>query len=304
MLAELDKAEQEMASVCSCVRVGDISLALTGNSRREISLSVDCAKFCSETLPAEIEVRVEFASTLGPASRTPEFDSGAVWKLFRDDSGFVIDFINIRLSSSPYKRMWVEHNTRHARIALNLDLVQDDGAVYPLEYPADELLITNYLASRGLGLEVHGCGVIDAEYGGQLFLGHSGAGKSTTTRIWETFRNPEILSDDRLILRLHDGELWMYGTPWHGEAAFASPGRAKLNRIFILQQGRQNAIRELSKAQAAGEIFARSFPPFHSPVGLERTLEFIHRALTVVPCYEFQFLPDKTAVETVLAFHD
>jgi hypothetical protein len=188
-----------------------------------------------------------------------------------------------------------------AELFLNHELMPDDAC--PLEYPADELLITNYLAS-GLGVEVHGCGLVDAQAGGQLFLGHSGAGKSTTTRVWETFRNPQILSDDRIILRLQDGELWMYGTPWHGEAAFAAQGKARLDRIFILQHGRQNKMRALPRAQAVGEIFARSFPPFHSATGLERTLEFISRALDVVQCYQFEFVPDQSAVKAVLDFHD
>jgi hypothetical protein len=172
----------------------------------------------------------------------------------------------------------------------------------PLEYPADELLITNYLAHHGLGIEVHGCGLIDAESGGHLFLGHSGAGKSTTARVWETFRAPEILSDDRLILRLHEGELWMHGTPWHGEAAFASPGKAKLTRIHILRHGSQNKFTALSRARAVGEVFARSFPPFHSEEGLEHTLDFIKQALEAVPCYEFEFLPDGSSVAAVLGF--
>src|SRR2546430_13100179 len=46
-----------------------------------------------------------------------------------------------------------------AKLTLNSNLLPK--RVWPLEYPADELLITNYLAHHGLGVEVHGCGVID-----------------------------------------------------------------------------------------------------------------------------------------------
>jgi hypothetical protein len=60
----------------------------------------------------------------------------------------------------------------------------------------------------------------------------------------------------------------------------------------------------LQKTRAVGEVFARSFPPFHSAAGLERTLEFINRALDLVPCYEFEFIPDRSAVKTVREFHD
>ena len=120
----------------------------------------------------------------------------------------------------------------------------------------------------------------------------------------KSLRNPEILSDDRIILRLQDGELWMYGTPWHGEAAFASARSAKLSRIFTLQHGERNQMVEMPRARAVGELFARTFPPFHSAAGLERTVEFLTRVAEAVPCYEYQFLPDAGAVQAVLGLHD
>jgi hypothetical protein len=165
-------------------------------------------------------------------------------------------------------------------------------------------LFTNYLASSGLGVEVHGCGLVDVETGGHLLLGHSGAGKSTTTRLWKALRNPQILSDDRIILRLDDDELWMYGTPWHGEAAFASAGKVRIRRIFILDHGAENHVTLLSRSQAVGEVFARCFPPFHSAGGLERTVALLDHILDTVPCYRFQFVPDARAVDAVVGFHD
>src|SRR5262249_32716016 len=104
--------------------------------------------------------------------------------------------------------------------------------------------------------------------------------------------------------RLHDGELWMYGTPWHGEAMFASATKTKLSRIFFLQHGETNQIKQLSRSLAVAELFARCFPPFHSSVGLQNTLEFLERIVGAVPCYEFHFVPDSSAVEKVVAFHD
>jgi hypothetical protein len=203
----------------------------------------------------------------------------------------------------PYKRMHVSEGFSRAQITLNRQLLRDHGPIYPLEYPTDELLITNYLA-LGIGVEVHGCGLVDDESGGHLFLGHSGAGKSTTARLWHSLRHAEILSDDRIILRRQNGALWMYGTPWHGEAQFASPNKSKLDRIFILRHGRQNQITQLRKARAVGELFARCFPPFHSAEGLDRTVEFLNCAVNLAPIYEFSFTPDADAIEAVLSFHD
>ncbi len=286
------------------VRIGGVSLALDGDWHEQLHLGRDLEDFQIESDACDIAVKLEWSETLSRLSDETIFDSGAVWTVSRDASDFVFDFTSSAVGRCPYKRLRADATFRTAQLILNRQALRNYGPICPLEYPTDELLITNFLASAGAGVEVHGCGLVDSRAGGQLFLGHSGAGKSTTTRVWETFREVQVLSDDRIILRFQGGELWMYGTPWHGEAAFASPGKAKIDRIFILQQGERNKMRGLPKAQAVGEVFARCFPPFHSAAGLEGALEFIHRALEVVPCYEFQFVPDQSAVKAVLEFHD
>jgi hypothetical protein len=287
----------------ACVCIGEVSLAVWGANSADSLLSRQLKAFESESSDPDIEVSVVWVEQLQPWQGNPVFDSGSVWRLFRDGADFIFDFVSPLLGVQPYKRMRVGPGFRLATITLNRDLLQDYQPVLALEYPADELLVTNYLAN-GLGVEVHGCGLVDAETGGHLFLGHSGAGKSTTTEIWKSLRNPEILSDDRIILRLHDDGLWMYGTPWHGEAMFAAQGKAKLNRIFILEHGKQNEITPLTRSRAVGELFARSFPPFHSAEGLGRTVGLLEQILDRVPCYQFQFVPDASAVEKVIAFHD
>lgn len=286
------------------LHIGGVNLTLRGQSAEEIRVNDELRPFLGNSGSADINVEAEFVDELRPFPGDPQFDSGALWRVFSHGSHLTFDFVSDLLSSDPYKRLVVDRTFSSAHLFLCNMILAPYAPIFPLEYPTDELLITNYLASRRLGVEVHGCGLIDSSAGGQLFLGHSGAGKSTTTRIWQSTRNPLILSDDRIILRLKDGKLRMYGTPWHGEASFAEQGNASINRIFILQHGAQNRIRLLPKALAVGEVFARSFPPFHSAEGLEGTLEFINRALDMVPCYEFQFVPDRSAIETVLRFHD
>jgi hypothetical protein len=286
-----------------CVRIGDISLSLVARGSDDLLLDTGLEAFRIESASADICLDVCWQSDLR-ARQEPIFDSQALWALFREDGDFVFNFTSPLLGPHPYKCLRIDESFRVGKLVLSREALETYRPVCPLEYPADELLITNYLARHGLGVEVHGCGLIDGETGGHLFLGHSGAGKSTTTRLWQSLRNAEILSDDRIILRLHDGELWMYGTPWHGEAALASPSKAKLNRIFILQHGDENKVTALSPSQAVGELFARSFPPFHSPAGLERSVEFLHGVTKTVPCYEFCFLPEASAIQTVLRFHD
>jgi hypothetical protein len=96
----------------------------------------------------------------------------------------------------------------------------------------------------------------------------------------------------------------MYGTPWHGEAAFAFPGRAPLQRIFVLEHGSGNVLTRLTRSQAVAELFARSFVPFHRHEYVDSALSFLEYVADSVPCYRYAFEPDQRAVERILNFHD
>jgi hypothetical protein len=273
---------------------------VSGLSFSDCELDAGLAQFRCVPWRSEIEVHAEWAGKLRRPAVVPLFDSGSLWTLYRAADEFIFDFCSSIVSEHPYKRLNIDDRFRCGRLTLSREALAAHRPISPLEYPTDELLITNYLAHHGCGVEVHGCGFIDSETGGHLLLGHSGAGKSTTTKLWQSLRNPEILSDDRIILRLQNGELWMYGTPWHGEGRYASPGKSRINKILILQHGEHNEILQLSRSQAAGELFARCFPPFHSPTGLKGVVEFLERVVNTVPCYEFRFVPDARAVDAVM----
>ena len=134
---------------------------------------------------------------------------------------------------------------------------------------------------------------------GHLFAGQSGAGKTTMAKLWQQEEEVVILSDDRIILRNIEGKLWMYGTPWHGEAGLAHPARARLTRIYFLRHGQKNEIVSQRAAEAVGRLFAHSFPPFYSLAGLDFTLGFFEEVVTAVPCDELRFLPDQRVIEFI-----
>ena len=51
-----------------------------------------------------------------------------------------------------------------------------------------------------------------------LFLGESGTGKSTHTRLWrEHIPEAVLLNDDSPIVRVEEEKIWAYGSPWSGK---------------------------------------------------------------------------------------
>ena len=67
-----------------------------------------------------------------------------------------------------------------------------------------------------------------------------------------------------------------------------------------MKQAPRNALRPLGGVEASAELYARSFVPHHSAEAVTFILDFFSKVTGQVPCFEFSFVPDLTAVEVLL----
>jgi hypothetical protein len=248
------------------------------------------------SVDVEIVVAMEDLAE-GNAAQECLFDSGGSWRLHRHERGLLFQVFSSTLPGTPYKTALLDRDLARGLVTLHRPFFAGERTINPLEYPLDELLVITLLG-RGYGVEIHGCGVIDGE-SGWLFAGSSGAGKTTTARLWLAEDGPVVLSDDRIVLRADDAGVWMYGTPWHGDEPLASPRRARLDGIFFLRHHDRHVVSPVKQADAVARLFAASFPPFHDAAALDFTLGFLARVARTVPCAELSFTPDRGAIDIV-----
>jgi hypothetical protein len=279
-------------------RIGGITFGLIAEGDLLLTLDPELREFAVEASSCDVSLRISWTDSLEAPRSAPLFHSGGLWSLFAEPDGYRFSFLSAFLGQTPYKEAWLDTEFRSGRVLLSRRYFDSNRPVYPLEYPLDELLMIHKL-SRGEGVEVHAVGITDESGCGHLFLGHSGAGKSTTARLWNARPGVRILSDDRIILRARDAAIWMYGTPWHGDAGSASPDSAPLSRIYLLEHGRCNEHLPLPAGLAGAELFARSFVTHHSADGIRFTLDFLDRVAREIPCSIFRFVPDGSAVEAI-----
>ncbi len=279
-------------------QIGGITFGLHAEGELRLTLERELRAFASPADCCDVNLQISWAESLEIPSSKLLFHSGGLWSLFAEPCGYRFSFLAPLLGMTPYKEAWFDSEFLSGRVLLSRRYFDTERPVFPLEYPLDELLMIHRL-SRGEGVEVHAVGISDESGRGHLFLGHSGAGKSTTARLWAERPGVRILSDDRIILRARDGRVWMYGTPWHGDAGIASPDCAPLSHIYLLAHGKNNERIPLSPGRAAAELFTRSFVTHHSEEGIRFTLDFLDRVARQVPCSTFQFVPDETAVEAI-----
>ena len=130
-----------------------------------------------------------------------------------------------------------------------------------------------------------------------LFLGESGTGKSTHTRLWrEHIEGAVLLNDDSPMIRVEDGKVWAYGSAWSGKTPCYKNERYELKACVRLSQAPANRIQKLSVLQAYGAIHPSCAPEFaYDDVLYDQVSRTIGEILSVVPCYHLACLPDKEA---------
>ena len=138
--------------------------------------------------------------------------------------------------------------------------------------------------------------VIMHDGGGYMFLGRSGTGKSTHSRLWlNNIDDTELLNDDNPVIRMVDGVPYVFGTPWSGKTPCYKNKSVPLKAIVRLSQAPFNRIVRHSPLQAYASLMPscscmrwdrKSTSDLHSTV---------ETVISKVKCWHLECLPDADA---------
>ncbi|MDD5477762.1 MAG: hypothetical protein PHG87_06175 [Candidatus Omnitrophica bacterium] len=165
-----------------------------------------------------------------------------------------------------------------------------------------QVLLINYFAQRNQGIFTHSVGIKDVGGRGLLFAGKSGAGKSTTARLWHKHSRATVLNDDRIIIRKFNGKFFIYGSPWHGEFSDYLASRiesAPLKRIFFIHHCPKNTITRIPPKQAFSLLYPALFPTFWDKDCLENIVAFCDDLVKNVSCYSLGFMNNEKVINFV-----
>jgi hypothetical protein len=279
--------------------IAGITIALRSDGDLPIEAEGAALKFVSAGQSPQVQIRASWGDPVEPPAADLLFDPGkGLWRLYRlgDRRRFV--FTAPTLGPLPYQAATFNQDFTEGKVEIRRAVFGHRLPVYPLQYPLDELLMVHLLA-QGRGVEVHGSGLVSADGTGTLFAGQSGAGKTTMAGLWLAEPGVTILSDERVVLRQEGDDIWMYGTPWHGDGRIANPGRARLRRVFFLRHAERNRVAAVSATESIARLFSCGFAPFHDRRGLDYTLQFLEQVVNRCTCTELGFRPDRSAVDFV-----
>ena len=141
--------------------------------------------------------------------------------------------------------------------------------------------------------------VIVAEGRGVLFLGESGTGKSTHTRLWrENIEGAKLLNDDSPIVRIVDGNVRVYGSPWSGKTPCYKNEVYPMAGLCRLSQAPHNRITRLSNLMAIGALLPSCPPIFaHDSALQDMICATVGNIVRGTKSYHLECLPNSEAAE-------
>lgn len=144
-------------------------------------------------------------------------------------------------------RMLVDKNRQKAMVTTTAD------AIYTLDTAA---MLMYTLSTPQLDTVLFHSSVVEHQGRAYMFLGKSGTGKSTHSRLWlQYIQDTALVNDDNPIVRVDDkGQATVYGSPWSGKTSCYRNVNYPIGGIVKLDQAPKNIIRRLTGAEAYAAI--------------------------------------------------
>lgn len=132
---------------------------------------------------------------------------------------------------------------------------------------------------------------------GILFSAPSGTGKSTQADLWNKYENAEIINGDKAGVRKIDDRWIAYGLPFAGTSGIYKNKKAEICHIIILKQGKENKLTKLSQREAFIKLYSETTIHTWDKNYQENIVNMITDVVQSVPIYQYECLPDKSAVD-------
>lgn len=132
---------------------------------------------------------------------------------------------------------------------------------------------------------------------GYLFLGKSGTGKSTHSKLWRQYVDgADLLNDDNPAVRVSDnGRIIVYGTPWSGKTPCYRNLDLPVGAFVRLEQHPENIICRESAIKAFASVLSSCSTMIWDKPSYDGILDTASRIAANIPVYYLKCRPDEAA---------
>jgi len=213
------------------------------------------------------------------------------WEVRRKENSFI--YLNSSKENEKLKKIAI-FNKNHTSARVYTDEItktenKDLTSFYIDDIYLTQISLAHILADQG-GFFLHSSGVL-IDNKSVLFVGHSGAGKSTIRNMALLNENIKPLCNDRNIVRKWPDGYQVYGT-WTYTENFQEVHAvsAPLGAIMFLEQAKENHIIPLeNRFEVIKKLLPCVIRPVESTEWWSKTLKTVAEVAQEVPCYRLRF---------------
>lgn len=210
------------------------------------------------------------------------------YEVFKDESSFTVSM------TKNGKRRYLKSEADWKNPCTDADMTNFEDKMYINDFI---VIAFNMTSSKLKTLKLH-ASVIEKDGKALLFMGKSGTGKSTHSRLWQEFiPDCRLLNDDEPIVRLcDDGVVRVYGSPWSGKTRCYRNISAEVSAFVHLYQSPNNVLRKLNVIDSVSSLMFSSCTMRTDKQNKTNVFNTIADILSKVNVYRLDCLPDKSAV--------
>lgn len=216
-------------------------------------------------------------------------DENGEMKLFRAHDGGIIFHLSL------------DENNVSCKLHINKEYTRAIASVVGNEtergYALDNSLMLMFaFATAPLDTLLIHASVIENNGWGYIFLGKSGTGKSTHSRLWlKHITGSTLLNDDNPVLRIVNNTPIVYGSPWSGKTPCYKNRQVPVGAIVRLTQAPHNRIQRLSIPLAYSALMPSCSRMKWDEAMATATHSTIDKLITNVPLFRLECLPNEEA---------
>lgn len=138
---------------------------------------------------------------------------------------------------------------------------------------------------------------IDTSYGGLVFSGPSGMGKSTQADLWCRYAGAVQINGDRPVINKDNGCWTAWGSPYAGSSGCHVDKNCRIRAVFVLKQGSKNVLEQLKPSEAFGALYREMIVNSWDDEYVFSLSRLLSEFVKEIPVYRLQCTADPTAVD-------
>lgn len=269
--------------------IADIRISL--NTPWEEETTKAFVPFVVENREADWQIFFRSVQQLETFSEHPLF-CNRVFKVYQKSSGvFVRQYHNDRIDGKVYAGTYTDPEKKQVLVEYLPEAIErfcsDKRDFFSIAF--EKIMIEEN------AMILHAA-CVDTPYGGILFSGVSGAGKSTQADLWCQYGQGRLINGDRPILKKTEGGWRAYGSPYAGSSGCHLAEDCKVRAIVLPKQSKNCAIRRISGTEMFKRVFSNLTLNMWDMDYVLKVSELTRQMISEIPVYELECTKEKEAV--------